>query len=76
VNEQLIEEVRELIAALPGAPMDPNSRVFGYVRDTGRFDTPAQRRRRRKKLGRLARLEREGRLPEQLHRTPRPARRQ
>lgn len=39
-------------------PMDPNRRIFGYLASTGRCDTPAQRRRRLHKLGRLAALER------------------
>lgn len=33
-------------------------RVMSYYRGSGRWDTPSQRRRRRRKLGRLASLER------------------
>ncbi len=40
-------------------PMSPNKRTFGYLNCYG-FDTPAQRRRRRKKWGHLAALERAG----------------
>jgi hypothetical protein len=39
-------------------PMSPNRRIFGYFGNTGRADTPAQRRRRLHKLGHLAALER------------------
>ena len=42
----------------PSPPMEPNQRVLGYVRGAGRSDTPAQLRRRKAKLGRLAALER------------------
>jgi hypothetical protein len=39
-------------------PMDPNMRVMSYFKGSDRWDTPAQRRRRRRKLGHLASLER------------------
>ncbi len=44
----------------PAKPMDPNRRIFSYLRDSGRADSPRQRRRRLHKLGRLAALERAG----------------
>lgn len=39
-------------------PMDPNQRVLRYLRNTDRWDTPRQTRRRKHKLGHLAALER------------------
>jgi len=58
VNEQLIEDVRELVAGLPGAPMAPAGRVARYQRQNGtRKLTPAQRRRLAHKARRMQRRE-------------------
>lgn len=39
-------------------PLDGNQRAANYLRQTGRLDTPAQRRRKKHKYGHLAALER------------------
>ena len=44
-------------------PFDPNHRVLSYYKNTGTWDKPVQRRRRKHKLGRLAAIEkRDGRV--------------
>ena len=57
MNEQLIEDVRNLIAGLPGVPMTPATRMANYRRQNdGAKLTPAQRRRLRHKARRADRI--------------------
>jgi hypothetical protein len=53
MNEQLIEDVKDLIADLPGVPMTPAVRVANYRRQNGAEKLkPGQRRRLRHKANR------------------------